>query len=148
MTLRVKMGRGMEERGLSETCQRGHEWTPENTIIHSGDGARRCKKCQRNANRKPRPYKARPNRPVMVECPKCAQTRDVTQRTALRIRNGETTGLCEVCRLTDPVEVTDELRQWWLDRFTLNEIFVLAAGLASPESEWHDTVPTIEMRAA
>jgi hypothetical protein len=135
----------MASRGLSATCSRGHAWTPENTIIHAADGHRRCRKCQRNANRAPRPYKDRPNPKVSVECPHCEEPRDVTQRTARRIRSGELSGLCDACRYGGAgVVVTDTLRQWWLDRFTLNEIFVLAAGLASPESEWHDTVPTIE----
>lgn len=47
--------RQMAERGrgttaLSQTCQRGHKWTPENTKVDQ-NGGRRCRTCQ-NARRR------------------------------------------------------------------------------------------------
>lgn len=35
-------------------CQRGHEWTPENTYMRPNDGKRMCRACQRARERKAR----------------------------------------------------------------------------------------------
>jgi len=39
-------------RSLSAYCQRGHEWTPENTYITPAKGTRVCKVCRRGRQAK------------------------------------------------------------------------------------------------
>jgi hypothetical protein len=132
----------------SDTCQRGHEWTPENTIISSTDGKRRCRTCQKASKRARRRY-ADKELFYDVKCPSCDVPRRVTARTERRIRSGENSGWCDHCRYQTEPKVTEELKQWWLERYTLDEIQVLGRALATPAAdEWHDTVPTIEVRAA
>lgn len=78
-------------------CKRGHEFTPANTMIHVGDGHRRCRACQDGAVRKPRPYDTR-SRAMTVACPDCGSQREVQERQARRIQTGEHTGRCMECR--------------------------------------------------
>jgi hypothetical protein len=48
-----------EKRTQRTHCRRGHELTPENTYVWSGKpGSRKCKTCQREANRRQREGRA------------------------------------------------------------------------------------------
>jgi hypothetical protein len=143
MTLRVQGG---PPTHTSYHCVRGHEWTPENTYWNP-KGSRHCRTCDRLRRRKSTYAEKALN--VTVKCVSCSNPRVVTARTERRIRCGELSGLCPDCRRNEPpVAVTDELLQWWRDRFTPTEIHVLASGLIPNELEWHDNVPTIELREA
>jgi len=49
-----------------------------------------------------------------VRCPQCGTQRFVRVNTARRIRRGQMSGLCTVCRYGPKVVPTSELRAWWL----------------------------------
>jgi hypothetical protein len=118
-------------------CARDHEFTPENTYT-APNGKRQCRACRklwRNAPRREvgvlvhNGSYARKAMNVTVRCPGCLDLRSVTARTERRIRTKELSGLCQACATPPTVEVTDDLKAWWTERFTDAELHVLAAGL-------------------
>lgn len=53
---------------------------------------------------------------VVVRCPDCGGTREISIRQRRRIKNGDRSLLCSLCRtIPSPAEVTDEAREWWLE---------------------------------
>jgi hypothetical protein len=65
-----------------------------------------------------------------VVCPGCGVPRPVSKKQAYRIRLGNSSALCSLCRRPRPrVRVTDAERRFWLERFTLPEICEMAAAI-------------------
>jgi hypothetical protein len=53
----LRRGQGWSGRHAQQThCVNGHEFTPENTLLHSGSGGRRCRECHADHQRR---YRAR-----------------------------------------------------------------------------------------
>jgi ribosomal protein S27E len=116
--------------GVRQThCKRGHEFTPENTYT-SPAGARSCRECgrARHAGRDQSGKYQRQARQVLVKCPGCGDGRMVMDRTARAIVTGHNSGMCIECRFPPVVKPTEEHREYWLARFTPDEI----KGLAQP----------------
>ena len=68
--------------------------------------------------------------PVLVNCGECAGQFELSARRARIYRNEDTAPRCGECRsVRSQVVVTPALRRWWLDRYTLDEIRVMAAEL-------------------
>lgn len=104
-------------------CARGHQMTPENTVINPTDHYRRCRACQRMRKREARTYADRAEYTV-ARCVSCGHEREVTVRTMKRIESGELSGRCADCRyLVTPLlrPAPADYRGWWLERFTLRE---------------------------
>jgi hypothetical protein len=107
-------------------CFRGHELTPKNTYVDPS-GERSCRTC--NKTRKDRYQRPR----VEITCPVCHEKR-LVQRTNRPPRvHGDTCQRCAAKIVNESrlhenkrVEPTEDLRQWWLERFTPAEIQVLA----------------------
>jgi hypothetical protein len=67
---------------------------------------------------------------VRVRCAGCGSRLDLSTRRALEHRRAGTEPRCRECRSSRAlVVVTEQLRRWWLDRYTLAEIRELAVGL-------------------
>lgn len=62
-------------------------------------------------------------------CLECGNERWISRRHFLAIQAGEHLNLCRQCRYRSQVRVTNRYRNWWLDRYTLDEILEMAAGL-------------------
>lgn len=115
-------------RKKQDKCQRGHAFTEANTYLDT-NGVRNCRECRRlrdagKVRTTQQPF------PTVWACPECGTTRKVSVRQMSRYFAGETAGLCVECREV-PTVVTDELREWWLERYSLDEIRRLAQGLAA-----------------
>lgn len=115
-------------------CYQGHEFTPDNTYVDP-KGGRNCRICIR-ARRKRNPTE------FQVTCPDCGVTRTLQRPARSRVAK-YLDGVCQPCatvrtadlHLNAPVRVTDELREWWTDRYSPHEIFVLASWLIPQELE-------------
>jgi hypothetical protein len=119
-------------------CKRGHEYTRENTYTSSA-GYPVCRTCDRMRGPEKRAKEAAARRRIV--CPSCATARMISARQHRRISSCENSGLCDRCR-DEPLEVipVEQLRAWWLERFTPAEIFVLASWLLPTDGEHRDTV--------
>lgn len=58
--------------------------------------------------------------------------------TVEKIRVGKASGMCLPCGKADgpPIRITPAMRRYWLDRYTLPEIILLAEGLYGPRRQW------------
>jgi rubredoxin len=116
-------------------CLRGHPFLPETTYT-APDGSRNCRIC-----RAERESKTTPRR---VTCPDCGVRRRVYRPVRPDRRFAD--GVCQPCanvRVADferavSIVVTDELKDWWLERYTIAEIVALAAELAPLELSYLD----------
>jgi hypothetical protein len=53
VTNQVNVQRGFDARGSKKFCKRGHEYTPENTIVYKGDGRNKeCRTCRKLRSKK------------------------------------------------------------------------------------------------
>lgn len=67
---------------------------------------------------------------MTVRC-ECGVTFTLSARREYEHRKTGTRPRCPDCRSRrPPVQVTESMRRWWLDRFTLDEIRELAGGLS------------------
>ena len=67
----------------------------------------------------------------MVDCTICSISFDVSGRTARNIRAGRSEARCALHRKGEREETKEaEMRRWWLDRFSLEEIIELAKGIS------------------
>lgn len=89
--------------------------------------------------------------PVTLRCTGCGDPYDVTSRTARNAKAGKTRQMCRNCRGEERRKPTAELtsamsararspiteadRQFWLDRFTLDEIREIVFGMYPGESQ-------------
>lgn len=64
-----------------------------------------------------------------ITCPACGGERWVSRRHALAIQAGEHLNLCRPCRYESQVKPTERYRKWWLDRYSMEDIRQMAAGL-------------------
>jgi hypothetical protein len=65
---------------------------------------------------------------VLVTCGECGGAVELSARRARIYRNEGTAPRCNECRSARSlVVVTSALRRWWLDRYTLDEIRLMAA---------------------
>ncbi len=69
----------------------------------------------------------------MVECALCGLSYDASARTARDISAGRVEARCVLHRKRKPREatVTAAARRWWLDRYTIDEIVEIGAGIVS-----------------
>lgn len=61
-----------------------------------------------------------PSERIIIKCPECGERRSLTIRQARRA------GKCPYCRYPLRIEITDRYRNFWLERFSMAEIRVLA----------------------
>lgn len=61
---------------------------------------------------------------VVIRCPDCGGTRQISVRQRRRIRNSRVvTSRCSICRtIKSPAEVTKADRDFWLDRYPMEWI--------------------------
>ena len=72
---------------------------------------------------------------MLVRCSACGGDFELSARQARDHRSAGTTPRCSRCRYgTKPPQATEKMRRWWLDRFTVDEIRELAAGLWPDDS--------------
>lgn len=64
-----------------------------------------------------------PSERVVIKCPECGERRTLTARQARRA------GFCPYCRYKVKIEVTDRHRRYWTDRYSMNEIMLLATNM-------------------
>lgn len=64
-----------------------------------------------------------PSERVIIKCPECGERRTLTVRQARRA------GQCPFCRYPLKIEVTERYRNYWLERFSMTEIKVLASSV-------------------
>lgn len=57
-----QMSHGTHSRAFRTECRRGHPYTPENTYMRPGSGARQCRTCSQEYERRRPPRKRRRNR--------------------------------------------------------------------------------------
>lgn len=77
---------------------------------------------------KPMPYVgAEPE--VTICCKGCGSPWRVSQTYARRVSNGQFAGICRNCRYPTRIHVTQAHRNYWTDRYSMDEIRELAAGL-------------------
>lgn len=66
---------------------------------------------------------------VSIRCNDCGNPWIVTQTYARRVAIGQFAGICRNCRYPARIHVQETHRRYWLDRYTLDQIRELAAGL-------------------
>lgn len=77
-------------------CPQGHEYTPENTVVYSKDGSRRCRICRSElkSTRRPSKRKAKPKK-VRVRKTHCPQGHEYTPENTYTRPDG--TRRCQAC---------------------------------------------------
>lgn len=66
---------------------------------------------------------------MAVYCPECGDRRDIGARQRRRVASGSGDYTCSRCRTLGPIVVTQELRDYWLDRHSLEWIVEVAEGM-------------------
>ena len=64
-----------------------------------------------------------------MACGDCGGSFELSARRARAYRSAGSAPRCAGCRSTREPKVTPAMRRYWLDRFTLDELRELAAGL-------------------
>lgn len=64
-----------------------------------------------------------------VNCTCCGDARFVSDRHARALGEGKFSGMCPDCRKRPRVRVTQQYRNYWLDRFTMDEIREMGGAL-------------------
>lgn len=65
---------------------------------------------------------------VVVRCPDCGETREISIRQRRRIRNGDSTDLCPLCRtLPKAAQASAADKEFWLEGHSLEWIRETAA---------------------
>lgn len=60
---------------------------------------------------------------VVVRCPDCGGTREISIRQRRRIKNGDRSLLCSLCRtIPNAAEVSDQDRAYWTERYSIEWI--------------------------
>ena len=62
-----------------------------------------------------------------VECSECGGGFDLSARNVRLARQQAQPLVCRDCRVNRPPEITEGMRRWWLERFTLDELRQLPA---------------------
>ena len=112
----------LHPRSRRTHCQRGHEFTPENTYVEA-DGDRHCRTCVRLRRERSAAASAR-----AVCCPDCGVERMVLRPVRPDKRHPD--GVCRACanrRRAEfaravPIVASSEYEEFWLSRFSLAEI--------------------------
>jgi predicted RNA-binding Zn-ribbon protein involved in translation (DUF1610 family) len=68
---------------------------------------------------------------VVLECPRCGQSRLVQARQARRVKAGEASGLCRSCCFGHPGTGHDSFVSFWLDRLDDQAIARVACWIAA-----------------
>jgi len=64
---------------------------------------------------------------AVVRCPDCGGTREISIRQRRRIKNGDRSLLCSLCRtIPHPAEVTQDDRDFWTESYSMEWIMETA----------------------
>lgn len=70
-------------------------------------------------------------------CEDCGRPFSVRARALRAIRAGDRSERCGFCIHGSPLVVTDELRRWWLERFSMEEIRLMGRAIEETAgAEW------------
>ncbi len=82
------------------------------------------------------PAKVRAPDWVLVLCEDCGRPFHLSGRQGRSLRAEERSARCLPCRRVNGARVTQEHYDFWLDRFTLEEIAVMAEASWGPTASW------------
>jgi hypothetical protein len=72
---------------------------------------------------------------VVVRCPDCGGTREISVRQKRRITNGDRSLLCSLCRTIPlPAEIRPQDRDYWTDRYPMEWIRETAQAIWGDET--------------
>lgn len=73
---------------------------------------------------------------VLVACSSCGCVYGISPRTARGMKQAIRLPICHLCRVGRPIEVTDEMRDWWLARYSLADVVRIAEEMFGPRERW------------
>lgn len=85
---------------------------------------------------RPNPPRARDQLWTLVACEGCGRTFNIRPRAARRLRQDKRSAQCQFCVQGIVLEVTDEHRAFWLERFSREEIVEIAEASWGLRRRW------------